>query len=157
MLSRCACKLSWSSSSCTGLASMRAGLANLPVHRAPYSSAAEDMLTAAHLHWCWPLQEVGAWKPAAPEPAALQQLPPVLALGGAADRIIRPFQVSSQQAGHWLCTIAVGVLHFQAYFTSSFCSCVLRLALSILQHAEDPGSYFYSTQLVSCLHETSYD
>jgi hypothetical protein len=45
---------------------------------------------------CWCLQEVGAWKPAAP--AALQQLPPVLALGGAADRIIRPFQVSSWAA-----------------------------------------------------------
>lgn len=45
----------------------------------------------------WLLQEVGAWKPAAPEPSALQQLPPVLALGGAADRIIRPFQVSDWQ------------------------------------------------------------
>jgi hypothetical protein len=85
----------------------------------------EGSLTAAHLRCCWCLQEVGAWKPAAPEPAALQQLPPVLVLGGAADRIIRPFQVSSRQAESRFAQL-------QPYRISSFktsCSCVwLRLA-----------------------------
>uniref|UniRef100_A0A383VQ48 AB hydrolase-1 domain-containing protein n=1 Tax=Tetradesmus obliquus TaxID=3088 RepID=A0A383VQ48_TETOB len=57
-------------------------------------------------------KEVGAWKPAAPEAAALQQLPPVLALGGAADRIIRPFQVSAARE-YWGADVVLmdGVTH----------------------------------------------
>lgn len=42
---------------------------------------------------CCVLQEVGGWYPPAPTAAELAVLPPVLALGGAVDRIIRPFQV----------------------------------------------------------------
>jgi hypothetical protein len=45
------------------------------------------------------LQEIGAWAPPPPPPPAApqRQLPPVLAVGGAADRIIRPFQVGKLQ------------------------------------------------------------
>eukprot|EP00775_Hariotina_reticulata_P001700 gene1700-2046_t len=78
-------------------------------------------------------REVGAWHPPPPSAAAQRQLPPVLAVGGAADRIIRPFQVAAA-GNHWGASVVIlpGVTH--DLLLGPQAPAVAQQVLSWLQH-----------------------